>query len=97
VLGKGSYGEVVEGFDKRRNTKVAIKRIQDLFVSLEDAKRIVRELTILRQLNHPNVIKIVDVVIPEVKNFDEVYIVFEMMDTDLNKLSKDTEQVISIM
>lgn len=35
--------------------RVAIKRINDVFRTRTDAKRTLREITILRQCNHPNI------------------------------------------
>lgn len=64
VIGRGSYGEVVQAFDLkysfhfslfsshsfdfRTETYVAIKRIRNIFDSTIDAKRIYREMFILR-------------------------------------------------
>ena len=36
VLGSGSYGKVVEAIDKTTKKKVAIKKINELFVDLID-------------------------------------------------------------
>lgn len=38
--------------------RVAIKRINDVFRTKTDAKRTLREITILRQCNHPNIAKL---------------------------------------
>ena len=38
--------------------RVAIKRIDDVFRTRTDAKRTLREITILRQCNHPNICKL---------------------------------------
>jgi serine/threonine protein kinase len=48
VIGRGSYGEVVEAMDTRTKEPVAIKRVQDIIDSILDAKRIYREIHILR-------------------------------------------------
>ena len=39
------------------NEKVAIKKITQVFTQVTEAKRILRELRILRHLDHPNLIK----------------------------------------
>lgn len=68
-LGKGAYGTVYFAIDKRTGeeqdmeqndlaTRVAIKRINDVFRTKTDAKRTLREITILRQCNHPNIAKL---------------------------------------
>ena len=48
VLGAGSYGKVIEAIDKTTKKKVAIKKVNELFVDLIDSKRILREITLLR-------------------------------------------------
>ncbi len=51
IVGHGSYGEVAEAVDCRRNTsdqKVAIKRMKNMFDSSQDATRAYREMHILR-------------------------------------------------
>jgi mitogen-activated protein kinase 1/3 len=96
LLGEGSYGSVMEAFDTKTKQYVAIKRIMNLFQDLSDSKRIIRELRILRQLEHPNIIKILNVIVPTSENFNEIYVVFEKMDTDLHKLGADYSQVLTI-
>jgi serine/threonine protein kinase len=39
------------------NEKVAIKKITQVFSQVTEAKRILRELRILRHLDHPNLIR----------------------------------------
>lgn len=39
-IGEGSYGAVVSAFHKPTNTKVAIKRMKNVFDNGEDCKRI---------------------------------------------------------
>lgn len=87
VLGNGSYGEVVEAFDTIKNRKVAIKRILKIFENETDARRIYREIYILGHLNHPGIIKLLDIIPPKnFESFQDLYLVFEFVDTDLYKL-----------
>lgn len=89
VVGSGSYGQVVRAMDRTTGKLVAIKRVKNLFYNRIDAKRILREVVLLRQLSHPNVIKLVDLLAPkreDRKTFDELYIVFEYIKTDMEKL-----------
>jgi len=96
-LGKGSYGSVVEAIDHLTGKKVAIKRITQVFEVFENAKRIYREVRILRSLDHPNIIKIVHIQAPpDLLNFVDLYVVFECMDTDFAKLTKDDSQCLTI-
>lgn len=101
---------------------MAIKQIKDVFGVFENAKRIYREITVLRCLDHDNIIKLVHVQMPKcvyltinayaemslmvscvpccddrnLATFSDLYIVFECMDLDLNKLGRDTKQSIGI-
>jgi mitogen-activated protein kinase 1/3 len=61
---------------------VAIKKIPGAFEDLIDAKRIVREIRLLRHFSHENVIKIVDILPPpSLSDFEDVYIISELMET----------------
>ena len=58
--------------------KVAIKKIHNCFGHLTEAKRILRELRIVRHLEHENVVAIRDVLAPiSESNFTDLFIVFE--------------------
>lgn len=66
---------------------MAIKKIPSAFDDVVDAKRIVREVRLLRRLDHMNIIKIVDILPPpSLAEFNDVYIVSELMDTDLHRV-----------
>ena len=41
--------------DKRVNKKVAIKKVTNSFANLVDAKRILRNIKLMRHFNHQNV------------------------------------------
>mmetsp|Transcript_4066 Transcript_4066/g.8752 ORF Transcript_4066/g.8752 Transcript_4066/m.8752 type:complete len:719 (-) Transcript_4066:125-2281(-) len=88
ILGHGSYGQVAEAFDTQDKIRVAIKCIHNVFDQEIDTKRILREVYILRHLKHKNVIRLLNIVTPpeDRENFNEIYLVFEFVDTDLHKL-----------
>jgi serine/threonine protein kinase len=58
---------------------VAIKKIRDVFNNLTDAKRILREISLLSRLRHPNLVSIKDIPKPPtvLDEFRDLYIVFE--------------------
>ena len=88
-IGKGTYGSVFEARDKVTGEKVAIKNIKSLFEYEVEAKRMLREICIMRYMNHPNIVKIKDVVIPKSSDdFNNVFIVMEYAESDLKKLTK---------
>ena len=86
-LGHGAYGVVCSCKDNEKNSFVAMKKIQNAFEDLIDAKRIVREIRLLHFLNHPCIIKLVDVEKPkDLSNFNDIYFATEFMDTDLHRV-----------
>lgn len=90
-IGKGAYGVVVSGLDTEKNVSVAIKKNKRVFdqgpLSLHLSMRVLRELKILSHLNHPNIISLRDVIIPQsYDKFTDLYIVNELMETDLRNI-----------
>ncbi|KAG7398097.1 hypothetical protein PHYBOEH_011731 [Phytophthora boehmeriae] len=92
VVGAGTYGEVVAASDIETGTTVAIKKVTNAFADLPDTKRILRELCLLRQLNHPNLIQLYDVPRPERLSYlDDIYLVTDLMETDLHRVIHSTQ------
>ncbi|RLN69432.1 hypothetical protein BBJ29_007369 [Phytophthora kernoviae] len=87
VLGQGSYGQVVRCKHLPTGEIVAIKKIQNVFSDPIDAKRILRELCILRQLRHPNIVQLREIIAPrDMDHFQDIFVVFEYLPSDLEKL-----------
>ena len=57
-LGHGAYGVVVSALDQQTGARVAIKKCPNVFEDPLDAKRIAREIRLLRHFHHPNIIKV---------------------------------------
>jgi len=88
-LGRGAYGVVCAATDNSVNPprKVAIKKIPKAFDDLIDAKRILREVKMLRHFGHDKIIGLRDLISPpEGMPFDDIYIVLDFMETDLHKI-----------
>lgn len=86
-IGIGAYGVVISCLDKKTNTKVAIKKVPNAFEDLIDAKRILREIKLLRYFDHDNIISLLDVPKPESrKGFNDIYIISDLMETDLHRV-----------
>ncbi|ORM39663.1 Mitogen-activated protein kinase 7 [Babesia sp. Xinjiang] len=87
IVGSGSYGQVCRAFDIENQRYVAIKRIHKVFEDLIDCKRILREIAILNRLDHPNVVKVLDIVVPtDLDNFNVLYVVLEIAASDIKLL-----------
>nr|CAA42411.1 63kDa protein kinase [Homo sapiens]prf//1813206D mitogen-activated protein kinase [Homo sapiens] len=90
-LGFGVNGLVLSAVDSRACRKVAVKKI-----ALSDArsmKHALREIKIIRRLDHDNIVKVYEVLGPkgtdlqgELFKFSVAYIVQEYMETDLARL-----------
>ena len=86
-IGLGAYGVVCSCFDKKENREVAVKKVVNAFEDLIDAKRIVREIKLLRFFNHDNIISLLDIPKPEARTgYNDIYIITDLMETDLHKV-----------
>ena len=94
-VGSGAYGVVVAAKDveaEEENNLVAIKKIEKAFEHKVFAQRTLRELKILRLLQHDNVIGIKTLLQPKNrKDFNEIYVVSELMETDLAQIIKSNQ------
>ena len=62
-VGKGVSSIVYQGIDKKTSRKVAIKKIIKFLDNKHESLRLLRELILLRILDHPNIIKLRDLII----------------------------------
>ncbi|KAI9398985.1 hypothetical protein POPTR_002G032100v4 [Populus trichocarpa] len=91
-IGRGAYGIVCSSVNRETTEKVAIKKIHNAFENRVDALRTLRELKLLRHLLHENVIGLKDVMMPiQRRSFKDVYLVYELMDTDLHQIIKSSQ------
>ncbi|GMH27432.1 hypothetical protein Nepgr_029275 [Nepenthes gracilis] len=96
VIGQGSYGVVASALDTRNGERVAIKKINDVFEHVSDATRILREIKLLRLLQHPDIVKIKHIMLPPSRReFKDVYVVFELMESDLHQVIKENDDLTS--
>ncbi|KAK1612030.1 hypothetical protein QYE76_035703 [Lolium multiflorum] len=94
VIGKGSYGVVAAAVDTRTGERVAIKKINDVFEHVSDATRILREVKLLRLLRHPDVVEIKHIMLPPSRReFQDVYVVFELMESDLHQVIRANDDL----
>lgn len=91
-IGKGAYGIVCSAKHTGSERKVAIKKITKAFGNKTEAIRCLREVNLLRHIRHPNIIQIRGIMKPsDVDNFDDVYVVYECMDTDLHQIIRSKQ------
>lgn len=60
LIGSGGMGQVYRGTDKRNNQPVAIKKLHGGLKQSDDIERFKREGQALRDLDHPNIVKLID-------------------------------------
>ena len=80
-IGEGTYGVVYKGKNKITDQLVALKKIR-----LENDEEgvpstAIREISLLRELQHPNIVALMDVLMQE----NKLYLVFEYLSMDLKK------------
>lgn len=94
VVGKGSYGVVASAIDTHTGERVAIKKINDVFEHVSDATRILREIKLLRLLRHPDIVEIKHIMLPPCRReFKDIYVVFELMESDLHQVIKANDDL----
>ena len=80
-IGEGTYGIVYKAKDRVTSETVALKKIR---LEAEDEgipSTAIREISLLKELQHPNIVRLFDVVHTERK----LTLVFEYLDQDLKK------------
>lgn len=86
-VGSGAYGTVASFHEiGKPDNKIAVKKITDAFHDLVDGKRILREVKLLRFMRHDNISCILDLYPPDHPDFDDIYIVTDLMETDLHRV-----------
>ena len=81
-------GTIPASSPQQMPSQVAIKKIVHIFDNLTNAKRLLREIKILRMLSHGNLIGFRGLLPPAtpLDTFNDLSMVFEYVDTDLQKL-----------
>ena len=92
-VGSGAYGVVVAAKDTTNDDDatnlVAIKKIEKAFEHKVFTLRTLRELKIMRLLKHENVLSIKSILQPKsLQDFNELYVVSDLMETDLAQIIK---------
>ena len=80
-LGEGTYGVVYKARDKVTDEIVALKKIKLENETDGVPSTAIREIALLKELRHPNIVNLKDIVHSE----DKLYLIFEYLDYDLKK------------
>jgi mitogen-activated protein kinase 1/3 len=91
--GSGAYGSVFTAQDNESGDTVALKCVTDIFRTSEDAKRALREASILRQCDHPNIVKCRAVLAPPAVDFSHLWLVLDHADWDLRQVLRMSMKV----
>ena len=76
-IGYGSFSVLYKGFNFKLSTYVAVKQIN----KIPNKKYLNNEIKVMKNLNHPNVLKLFEVY----SDYDKVYLVVDLCDSDLKK------------
>jgi serine/threonine protein kinase len=80
--------------NRESGAKVAIKKITPMCATAVDGKHTLREIRLMRHLGrHPNIISLKDLIVNV--DDDELYVVMELMDTDLHRIIQSPQPLVS--
>ncbi|PIO66675.1 hypothetical protein TELCIR_11601 [Teladorsagia circumcincta] len=96
LIGSGAQGIVCAATDTVTNKPVAIKKLSRPFQNVTHAKRAYREFILMNLVNHKNIIGLLNAFSPqrEVEEFNDLYIVMELMDANLCQDLKPSNIVV---
>lgn len=80
-IGQGTYSSVYKARDLESNKIVALKKVRFVNMDPESVCFMAREIIILRQLDHPNVMKLEGLITSRASG--SLYLIFEYMEHDL--------------
>ncbi|KAL9653797.1 hypothetical protein ABK040_012858 [Willaertia magna] len=95
ILGKGGFGTVFKGYNTDTAEFVAVKRITTKKCSKEQIENIHVEITLLKKLNHPRIVRYID----HIQQRSKLYIVIEFVETGslqdiVQKYGKMKEKIV---
>ncbi|KAI3450822.1 hypothetical protein Pfo_007487 [Paulownia fortunei] len=89
-LGDGTCGSVYKAVNIETSEIVAVKKMKRKFYYWEECVNL-REVKSLRRLNHPNIIKLLEIV----RQNNELFFIFEYMEHNLYQIMKDQQRSFS--
>ncbi|XP_045449529.1 cyclin-dependent kinase 2 [Melitaea cinxia] len=86
-IGEGTYGVVYKARDRITGNEIALKKIKLENEPEGVPSTALREISVLRELNHPAVVRLLDVLLADTK----LFLVFEFLHMDLKRLMDITK------
>ena len=81
IIGSGTYGTVYKGKYFKTKEMIAIKKIKIEMENEGVPSNALREISILQDLKHPNIVNLIDVICKDHK----LYLLFELLNYDLRR------------
>ncbi|PSN58277.1 Cyclin-dependent kinase 2 [Blattella germanica] len=91
-IGEGTYGVVYKAQDKLTGNLVALKKIRLETETEGVPSTAIREISLLKELDHPNVVRLLDVV----HSGKKLYLVFEFLMQDLKKYLDSSKDILPL-
>ncbi|CAB3400662.1 unnamed protein product [Caenorhabditis bovis] len=85
-IGSGAFGIVCEAIETSSKDKVAIKKIGHASATPTLARRTLREIRVLRFIDHPNIVNLRDIFRTKGPLGTDVYLVMDLMEGNLHHL-----------
>ncbi|KAG5510284.1 hypothetical protein JKF63_07612 [Porcisia hertigi] len=96
ILGMGAYGIACSCLNSETGEKVSIKKCRDVFRDVEDGKRVLREIAMMRFFSHENLLSVLDILPPmkrDYNSFEDIYVVTKLMDVDMNVVLRSRQEL----
>ena len=85
-LGEGTYGKVWKSYDNESKCYVALKQLKEFSCpEFGVSVSVIREITIMKSLNHKNLAKLIDFIGTHEWNNESFFLVLELENSDLEK------------
>lgn len=75
LLGEGAFSQVYKAWDSVNSQYVAIKIVNKLNLTSKQLRNITQEISIMKQINHPNILKLLD----SYESFSNYFLVLEFI------------------
>jgi len=87
-----AYGIMCSAEDQQAGEQVTVKKVENIFEHITVAKRTLRELRILRLLQHENVLQVRNVFFTSPRDdFSDIYVISDLMETDIATTLKSSQ------